>query len=159
MKNANGFTLIELIIAIVIIAILALGAVARLPDTTLNLSGQADQLASDIRLVQSMAMTRGQRFRINFNAGGPPSTYQIVAQDGTANVVHPVTTTTGSISLASTVATTNAFIVFDGKGTPYSDAVTPGTPLAGLGATITLTKDGQSRTVTIQPGTGRVQVP
>jgi len=155
MRNNQGFTLVEIIIVLVLAAILAIGAMARLPNTTLTLGAQADQLASDIRLTQSMAMTRGQRFRINLNAG----TYQIVAQDGTANVVHPVTGTTGPVSLNSTLTTTNAFIVFDGKGTPYIDAATPGTPLAGLGATITLTTDGQARTVTIQRETGRVQVP
>ena len=152
----QGFTLIELIMVIIVVAILAIGAMARLPDATLNLSAQAEQLAGDIRLAQSMAMTRGQRFGIKINAN-PANTYQIVDQNGNGTVVHPVTGNTTAINLASTVATTNALIEFDGKGKPYIDVLTPATPLAGM-AIITLTKNG-ARTVTVEVETGKVSIP
>jgi len=153
----QGFTLVELILVMVLVAILAAEVMPRLPDNTLNLSAQAEQLASDIRLAQSMAMTRGQRFGIKINAN-PTNTYQIVDQNGNGTVVHPVTGNTTAINLASTVATTNALVEFDGKGKPYTDVLTPPTALAGT-ATITLTKNGQARTVTVEVETGKVSIP
>ncbi len=154
MQRANGFTLIQLVIVIIVISILAFSAMGRLADTGLSLSAQAQQLASDIRLAQSMAMTQGKRFGIQINAT-PTNTYVLVDQNGTANVTHPVTGNVQPIGLASTVTTTNTLIEFDGKGKPYTDTASPGTALAGL-ATITLTKNGQSVAVTIQNETGKV---
>ena len=74
-------------------------------------------------------------------------------------VIHPHTGIAAAILLGNgiTLATTNAFIVFDGRGTPYNTAVLPGTLLAA-DAIITLTASGQTQLVRISPQTGRVLV-
>ncbi len=154
--RARGFTLVELTVTLVVVAILAVAMLPRSPERQINLSVQADQLASDIRYTQSLAMTHGQRFRINFNA----ASYLIDNLTGVPAVIHPHTGTAAAILLGNgiTLATTNAFIVFDGRGTPYNTAVLPGTLLAA-DAIITLTASGQTQLVRISPQTGRVLVP
>ncbi len=161
--RARGFTLVELTVTLVVVAILAVALVPRSPERQINLSAQADQLASDIRYTQSIAMTQGQRYRINFNvipAGidDPANTYRIATR--TSGVVtHPHTGTSAAIAMGMGItlsSTTDAFIVFDGRGTPYTDTVFPGGTLLAADAVVTLTADGQTQQVRISPQTGRV---
>lgn len=156
--RARGFTLVELTVTLIVVAILAVALLPRSPERQINLSVQADQLASDIRYTQSIAMAQGQRFRINFDV--PTNSYRIVTRTG-GFVTHPHTATNAAIAMGIGItlsSTTNAFIVFDGRGTPYSDTVLPGTPLAA-DAVVTLAADGQTQLVRISPQTGRVFVP
>jgi MSHA pilin protein MshC len=150
--RARGFTLVELTITLVVVAIMAVAMLPRSPERQINLSAQADQLASDIRYTQSLAMTHGQRFRINFNA----ASYLIDTAAGGA-VTHPHTGNTAAIDLGNGItlsATTFPFIVFDGRGTPYDNIGT----LLAADAVVTLTADGQTTWVLISPQTGRVRV-
>ena len=155
-RQAKGFTLIELIMVMVILSIVAAVASMRMPGDGINVSAQAEQLASDIRYTQSLAMSRGQRFQINFTA----STYQIRNAAGDPQV-HPGTGQTAAVGLDSTVLSgynpplTGNILAFNSLGVPYTDATTA---LAGL-ATLTLTSGGEAITVRVAPQTGRVQVP
>ena len=151
----KGFTLVELVTVLVIVAILSLMFVTQWRGLSVNLAAQADQLVSDIRYIQSLSMTRGQRYRINFSAGG----YAFSNAAGTVPVPHPATAA-NSVPLAGgiTLTSTHAFLVFDGNGTPYVNSALPGTALAG-DAVITLSADGESRTVRVSPQTGRVIKP
>src|SRR6267378_4296596 len=63
-----GFTLRELIIVIVLVGIISAIALTRTGNDPVMLATQVDQLAGDIRYVQALAMTQGQRYRINFTA-------------------------------------------------------------------------------------------
>ena len=154
--HAKGFTLIELIMVMVVVAVLAVVASMRMPGDGINVSAQAEQLASDIRYTQSLAMSRGQRFQINFTA----SSYQITNDAGVAQV-HPSTGQTAAVGLGSTVLSgynpplTGNILAFSSLGVPYTDATTA---LAAL-ATLTLTSGGEAITVRVAPQTGRVQVP
>ncbi len=163
---ARGFTLTELIVAMVVVAVIAAIAAPRMSNDPLVVATQAEQLAADIRYVQSLAMTQATtvpsqaRYRINFVSA---STYTFTKADGTA-VPHPLTGSTAAIGLSSGVTmTTNlggSLIGFDGQGIPYTDAAVS-VPL-GVGATaiITLTKNPATpRTVTVAPQTGLVRVP
>lgn len=157
--RVRGFTLVELTASLVVVAILAVAMLPRSPERQINLGVQADQLASDIRYTQSIAMAQGQRFRINFNVN-PTNSYQIVTRTGLATVTHPHTGNPAAITMGIGITLTSAtfpFIVFDGRGTPFTDAVSPGTPLA-VDAVVTLTADGQTTRVLISPQTGRVRV-
>ena len=117
----------------------------------------AEQLASDIRYTQTLAMTTGQRNRINLAAGS----YQITTSTG-GLLTHPATGDTGPIPLNDVTLSgwnpplTNNYVAFDGLGVPYS-LVTSSTGLTGS-ATITLSAGGDTRTVVISPETGRVIV-
>jgi len=151
-NRAQGFTLIELVTVLLLVAILSVTAINQWPGSGINLSAQADQLANDIRYTQSLAMNRGQRYRINLAA----DRYWISDTGGTVTVALPGSGAT-DVLLNSGIAlsTSYSFLVFDGNGVPYTTATTPGTPLAA-DAVITLSADGVSRTLTISPQTGRV---
>lgn len=150
-KNQRGFTLIELITVIIIVSLLAVTAISRWSATPFNLSAQAEQMLGDIRYVQTLSMTHGQRYRINFAA----DRYWFSNQDGSIIITHPASNS-ANIMMANgvTLSFTNSLLVFDGNGSPYSDANTPGTALA-TDATVTLTLGTDNRTVQISPETGR----
>jgi type II secretory pathway pseudopilin PulG len=156
MQRMQGFTLVELILVIIFVAILAIGAMARSPHTTLTLAAQADQLASDIRAAQSLSMTRGQRVCLNLTA----ASYRLTNTNCTVTIAHPVTGLAAPIALGTNITAAltnlpNSYVEFDGRGQPFSLA---GTTLLGAQGVVTLSANGQSRTVNITPQTGRVFV-
>jgi prepilin-type N-terminal cleavage/methylation domain-containing protein len=160
--SVAGFTLTELIMVLAVVAVISAIAVSRMSNDPLLVATQAEQLATDIRYVQSLAMTQAattpaqSRYRINFVSA---STYTFTRADGTA-VPHPVTGSTAATALSSGVTMTlppTGLFGFDGRGIPYTDAAVS-VPL-GATATVTLTKNAATRTVTVAPETGLVRVP
>lgn len=151
----HGFTLIELIAVMLIATILSVTAMSKWIGPGTKLSAEAEKIASDIRYVQSYASTHDQRYRINFQL----NSYGFTNLLGTTALLHPVSNA-ASVSMTSGVTLTysHAFLAFDGKGVPYTNTLVPGTALATL-ATITLSSEGSSRTVSVSPETGRVVVP
>ena len=158
--RGRGFTLRELIIVLVIVGIISAIALTRTGNDPVMLSTQVNQLAGDIRYVQALAMTQGQRYRINLTATG--YTFTRADAGGTA-VIHPATGSAAQINWNSGVTValppTNLpsnLVAFDGRGAPYTNNLA--TTALGLGntATITLSKGGANATVTIQPFTGKV---
>ena len=138
---------------IVLLSIVAAMASMRMPGDKINVVALAEQLASDIRYTQSMAMSRGQRHRINFTA----INYQIMDNAG-----NPLQSPGSGLNITPFVSAvlsgynpplTNNYVAFDSLGVPYTD---PTTAQAAL-ATLTLTWGGQTATVTVAPQTGRVQ--
>jgi MSHA pilin protein MshC len=148
----QGFTLIELVVVLVVLAIVAAMAAVRWSGAGTNLGPQADQLASDIRYVQSLSQTRAQRYCIAFTA-----TNYTVTNNNCATVVNlPTSANPVTISSGITLAFSNPLLTFSTLGRPYTDAAAT-TPLAA-DATITLSAGGESMTVRVTPETGRVRV-
>lgn len=153
-----GVTLIEIVLVIVLVSLLTVGILFQWPETSISLAAQAEQLANDLRYTQSLAMTKGQRFRlVKISA----SSYQI--QYGANSImVYPGTGTT-TINFGTDIFfgvwtnLPNNSITFDGKGRPYIDLLIPGTPLA-TNASISLVSGGKTKTIQISPETGRVIV-
>src|SRR5712691_1990323 len=141
----RGFTLRELIIVMVIVGIISAIALTRTGNDPVMLATQVDQLAGDIRYVQALAMTQGQRYIISFPSG---TSYRFLDSAGNP-VVHPVSGSNAAITLGANVTLAlqtptpigNA-LGFDGLGVPYS-VTTPATLNGALTqpATINLTKD------------------
>jgi len=161
----RGFSLIELIMVLTLVGVLAFIAWPRLSQNTLELSSQAEQVASDIRYAQSLSMTRGAalgsqgRYCIVFTATG----YQFrqnnnsYATPCSIAVNHPATGSSTAIVLSGStaVSTTNltgGYIEFDTKGQPTNFTA------AGTDATVILTATGGPRTVVISPVTGKTKV-
>jgi len=156
----RGFTLRELLIVIVLVGIISAIALTRTGNDPVMLSTQVDQLAGDIRYVQALAMTQGQRYRINLTATGYTLT---LADAGGTLVPHPVTGSTAQTNWNSGVTVAlpptnlpNSLVAFDGRGIPYTDNVATIALGAAITATITLSKGGASQSITITPLTGRV---
>src|SRR5205814_6797883 len=77
-RAARGFTLIELVLTMVLLGVLAVSFWPRAPtQQSMTLAARANQLASDIRYVQTLSMTRGVRFCIVMTA----STYSLRTTD------------------------------------------------------------------------------
>jgi len=151
-RRAQGFSLVELVTVLSLLAVLAAVAINRWPGSAINLAAQAEQLASDIRYAQALAMNRGQRYRINFAA----DRYWLSDISGATALPNPASGAdsvmlTGGITLSAS----DSFLVFDGNGAPYTTATTPGTALAS-DSVITLSVDGANQTVRVSPQTGRV---
>jgi len=159
----RGFTLRELIIVMVIVGIISAIALTRTGNDPVLLSTQVDQLAGDIRYVQALAMTQGQRYIVSFPSA---TSYRFLDSAGNP-VVHPASGSNAAITLgagatlalAATTPAGNA-LGFDGRGAPYS-VTTPATFNGALTAqaTITLSKGGANQSVTVTPETGKVTPP
>jgi prepilin-type N-terminal cleavage/methylation domain-containing protein len=158
-SNKNrGFTLIELSIVMVLMAIVVMVAMVIWPTKAVNVDQYAERLAADLRYAQHLAQTTNQRLRFNFAAGS----YSLTLTDGTTAVklasgnTNSVTLPTGmTITLPPTNLPSN-YVVFDAMGRPYTTNVLPGTLLTSV-ATITITQNSLTDTVTIQPRTGKIQ--
>lgn len=148
----KGFTIVELIVVLLLVAIVAIIAVPRWASSP-KLEGQLQQLQSDLRYAQNLAMTHGERFRVNFTL---PSTYNISDKAGAA-VTNPSTgmsstALTNGVIISGLTNLPNNLIAFDGKGIPYTDA-TASTALT-VNAVITLKVDDITRSIIIAPETG-----
>ena len=160
----RGITLVELVVVLLLVAILAFAVSPRFSENTLELSSQAEQVATDIRYAQTLSIARGAalgsqgRYCIFFTATG----YQYrnnansYATPCTVAVAHPATGSSTAIVLAgaavSTANLTGNYLEFDTKGQPTSLAA------PASDATITLTATGGPRAVVVSPVTGRARV-
>ena len=152
----RGFSLIELVTVLLLVGILAVFVAPNILTTqSITLPATTAQLAASIRYAQSLSMSRGQRYRVNFTG----NTYQITDMFG--GTVQPSTPSTGTALVSVLPAALSGYnppltfnyVAFDTKGVPYTSA----TALLMATATITLTSGSESNTITIAPETGRVK--
>lgn len=154
----SGFTLVELMVMLILVAVLAIAVFPRAPSkASLTLAGQAQQLASDLRYVQALSMTRGQRYCLNLAAGG----YRMTTNNcsTSAGVEHPAGFTFPVVLEGvglSWSGLPNGLVTFNGKGVPYADAAA--TTALAANAVITLNGAEGTMYVCISPVTGRVFV-
>lgn len=84
-----------------VVAIVSAIALSRVGSNPVLISTQAEQLAADIRHVQTLAMTQGQRYRINLTATG----YAFTLADARGTpMVHSLTGSTAQINWNSGIA-------------------------------------------------------
>lgn len=159
MKNQHGFTLIELVIIIVLLAILAAVAIPRMGDVaSTKAAATAEKIKSDIRYAQELAMTQNRSYRVYFNASPAPASGYAVVNDannngtwGEAGEFAPDPTGKGNLSV-----TLNSG---DYAGVTASSSVNPiefnslGRPTGGA---TTITVSPGSYTITIFAETGAV---
>lgn len=150
----SGVTLVELITVLLILSILSASALTQWNGTGITLASHAGQLAGDIRYLQGLAMTHGQRLRINFLATG----YSFTNAAGTVTYPHPVTgTNIFVLDSGITLSATPSSLVFNGDGVPYVNDLIPGTSLT-TDALLTFTQAGTTKRVRVKPETGRTTV-
>jgi prepilin-type N-terminal cleavage/methylation domain-containing protein len=118
-KNNRGFTLVELIIVIVILAIVGIFVGIRSPS--IDLPNQTLQVINDIRYAQSLAISSNLRHRFYFAS----NTYSIASYDQSTNhetsIYFPQTKST-SVALNSNILfskpPTPNCVAFNGRGQP-----------------------------------------
>jgi prepilin-type N-terminal cleavage/methylation domain-containing protein len=174
--NKKGFTLIELIIVMVIIAILGLGVNALIGDTTSTKAyGTARKIQSDIIFAQESAMSHRIHYRITFSTspnnytiqqcttwgGSSCTTWGTVADPSTNTTPFTVTLNSGSYSGVSLLSTgfTGNYLEFNSAGTPLDGNTSCGTAPCSFAAVESVTINPGSLTVSVAPGTGKTSIP
>lgn len=164
-SNANGFTIIELIITIVIVGIMAVFVTSLFPGRSIDLSSQANQLAEDILFVQQLSFASQDNYKIGFVSA---SCYQMYNPDGTAyshpiNQLNQICLDRVSINLPSGL-TSYKYLSFDQLGTPYLSTTADGTAVEMSTLAdpfiLTLVADAStSQTISISAVTGYTSIP
>ena len=160
----TGFTIVELIMVIVILAVIAALAIPRFDSYyTIILEGAARRLVSDIRYTQRLAIAKHDDYGIEFNTGSDSYRVYRVSDNSTAveplsrgNFIMNYTTDSEfkSIDLASANFGGTSNLRFTSLGTPQ-DA--NGNNLASAG-TATISYKGSSKTVSVTINTGKVNL-
>lgn len=151
-KKQHAFTFIEFLLVVILIGIIAAIAVPRWA-TSPSLDAQTQQLLADLRYTQMLAITHGQRFRLNFTL---PSSYGItnlvgIAVPNISTGANTITLPTG-VTISGLTNLPNNLVAFDENGIPYSDSAAITALTAN--AIITLDYNGMTRSIVITQQTG-----
>jgi len=148
--RADGFTLIELVAVMVILATLGALAVPRFAHNDATVPAQADQLGRAIRHAQAMAMSQGQAFTVDIQT----AISYAITDGATATPVRDAAGEEQLYTLINAVTLAGADVEFDSLGRPLNGAA-----LATTAQVWTLTgAGGNTASVSIQPVTGFVSV-
>jgi prepilin-type N-terminal cleavage/methylation domain-containing protein len=138
--NLKGFTIIEVILVMMIIAILAAVAIPRFDFATssrASVDGGAYMIASDIRYAQEFAMANRVSKQVIFTINSPTYSFS------------PTSNLDPSGRLPSGVTISNNFtITFNSLGEPTT----------GGGGSVSVSGGGQTRTITVVNYTGKVNI-
>ncbi len=154
--KSGGFTIVELVIVVLIIAIAALAAVPMMSSAaSLQIRSAANMIAADLEYARSMAISRGQKFSVEFDKN--TERYWIKDQAGIV-IPHPVKKGFNyeidfqNESKLNRVDITNAdfggdqIVVFDCLGSPDT------------GGTVSLQAGGVTATIAVEPVTGFISI-
>ena len=166
-KNRYGFTLVELIIVVVILAIAALMAVPMLTSAAdFQLRAAANMIASDLEYAKNLAVTTQRNYSAVFSTAG--DSYQLCDSEGSV-IEHPVhggrqfeVVFQNDSRLNKVDITTVDFdsdlsktITFDYLGSPYSGSTTANPLNTG---TIILNAGDFALTISIESVTGYITI-
>ncbi len=165
-RRACGFTLMEVIVVVVILAIVALMAVPMFSSAAdIQLKAAANMIAADLEYAKSMAISRQRPYSVVFNSA--TDSYEVRDKDdvviphpinpGDLVVVFPSDSRLNQVVIASAdfEPGSEETITFDYLGSPYSGSTTA-TPL--VSGTISLEADSFTMTITVEPITGYVTI-
>jgi len=160
-----GFTLIEAIMVVVLLAILAAAVLIKNPIEKIRLNGAAEKVKTDIRYARKLAVSSQQRAGIEFRTDGY-SVYGVMnsitntaatassdacSKDASGNFVVDFTAARCA-ELSGITLSPSMKVAFDSLGIPV-DAST-GAPLSTQ--TVTVNGSAGSKTITIEGQTGTV---
>ncbi len=150
-KIIAGFTLVELVAVMVIVATLGMFALPKFSHNDATVPAQAEQLGRILRHAQSLAMSQGRSLTVDVQ-----STTRYAITDGITTT--PIRDPSGQeqiYSLKSRVVLSSGNAKFDSLGRPIT--INTGNLISSV-QTWTLTGDSNTATVSIQPLTGFVTV-
>ena len=143
-----GFTLLELVAVLLLLAILSTSLFLRWSPGSSTLNAQADQLAATLRHAQALALAQGRSLRFDVQSA---TSYAIT--DGAATVTDHQGVVQ-NYTLVSGVTLAGNDLDFDSLGRP----IDAGNNLVAAALTWTLTGDGATASVSVSPLTGFVTV-
>ena len=167
-NNQSGFSLVELVIVVALIAILMSIAIPRLPmSSNRELELAARELASNLRLVRSEAIASGSKCRAYFYTDD--GYYKLISKDSdpiylpegiTFLLIYPDTGPNAETNFVNVPNDPDIpddpddpdnlslrYIHFTDLGRPYS-----------AGRIVLLSEDGEKRYIKVLPNTGRIKV-
>lgn len=162
-RRMRGVTLIELVVVMMVVGAIAIITLQRVDPVAANMPAQVDQLARDIRHMQTIAAQWAVPLRLTATATGysvgcisgptPPCNGVAVIDDPAPreNNNFQVQLQTG---ISSSVTTLNVDIY----GRPCTAPCTAGANVQTTPTTFTLTGGGRMSTVTVRPLTGHIVV-
>ena len=167
-RNQHGFTLVEITVVLVLMAIISAYVIGRSINTEqIDLAAQTDKIRVQIRYAQAMAMKRSDRIW-GIKCDTTPDQYWLFSvqipvtandEDQAINQITFPGERNKKISLADLGIDdmTDFTLFFDRIGKPYTAFVDEtGSPLNSI-LEITLTAGGQTRKIYVNPETGLVQ--
>lgn len=164
LKRKSGFTLIELIIVLLILAILGASVNLLIGDTaSTKVYGTARKIQSDIIFAQESAMTHRVHYRVRFTSSG-----YAVEQCCWVNMIDPSTNTSPfvvtlnsgnyvGVTLDWPTGFTGNYIEFNSVGTPLDGSTYAGCSTAPCAIT-TIKKailNTNTCSLSVKPGTGK----
>jgi len=154
--KSSGFTVVELLIVVVIIAIAALLTVPMITSAAgIQVRSAANMVAADLEYAKSMAISRGQNFSAVFDKVS--ESYRIENQNGDV-IPHPVKkgfdyvisfqndSRLDKVDIADVDFDSTSRVMFDCLGSPDS------------GGTITLQAGGTIMRISVEPVTGFISI-
>jgi type II secretion system protein H len=162
LRRSSGFTLIEILIVVVIIAIAAMTAIPMMTSAgSVQIKSAANMIAADLEYAKSMAIARGQGFSVVFDKN--TDSYSIKDQAG--NVIsHPVKKGfdyvislrdkgLDKVDIADVDFNGTSTVKFDYLGSPYDADTSP----LNRGV-IKLQAGSITITITVEPVTGFISI-
>ena len=164
--NYDGFTLLELIMVILLVAIVSAVAIPRFAGVgDFALDNAAAKIASDIRYTQNRSTTTQLRGRVNFLSGTTYQIYYCTSYDSTPGTCScaswiPVNTQVNisdDFSGVSISGVVGNCLEFDALGRPYYASCGAATSCnSSAGAPIALQYGGDSKNISVLTETGMV---
>ncbi len=142
----HGFTLLEIITVMIILAVLSAVVASRLTDQTLDIAAELEAVKSHLRYAQSRAMADSTDWYVQFAS----DSYTVYNGDG--NAIVPPGAQSQAVPLAYHTATAGTVVLFDSLGRPFTDAA--GTT-AQSGVRTVLSSAGAGA-LTVMPETGYI---
>jgi len=153
---SSGFTLIEIIIVVVILAIAAMTAIPLMSSGgSVQIRSGANMIAADLEYARSMAISRGQNYSVVFDKD--TDSYRI--EDQYNNIIpHPVKkgfnyvinfqndSRLNKVDITNVNFNATQRVQFDCLGSPDN------------GGTISLNANGPTATITVEPVTGYISI-
>ena len=159
MQKNSGLTLIEVILVITIIGVIGVTAVTNWETDYISLATEAEILASNIRYSQSLAMSKGDVFKLKKLSG---STYSLTNSQGKALVFSNGKKKykfSNNIKFTKWQNLNRNLIAFNARGTPFYNSNSPLKELSSDKQYSIGISDGSNvKTIFITPVTGKVEI-
>ncbi|MGD2272706.1 MAG: prepilin-type N-terminal cleavage/methylation domain-containing protein [Desulfobacterales bacterium] len=156
LKNASGFTIIEIITVLIVMGIITAFVIGRAGSNRTDLVVQAEVLKAHLRFAQTQAVNSTLNFGIESDAGG--NNYWLFKYD--TSKVPPVvkiklpnqSADQVNLSGSGLSITASAIVCFDDRGVPYTDHTA--STIQAADRSITISDGSTSITTTITKNTG-----